>query len=162
MPTNRLKVMRTRTRGNDGLSDAALSYFWWAGTISNKWAEDRTEDEIFAFWKQHRGEILDWYIEKNRLQKGEPGKRPSFFWNEIDEPRRKVGKLSYSKPCTKDGPDTTEYFEDVFESDYDFLKRLDLLQGWEKAAKRPAEYYDKLEEFHPLKGQKKCQQTEQE
>ena len=149
MPTNRLKVMRTRTGANDGLSEAALSYFWWSGTISNQWADDRTEAEILSFWKQHRREILDWYIEKNRLQNGEPGKRPPQFWDEIDEPRRKVGKLAYFKPWTKDGPDLTEYFEDVFESDYDFLKRLDLLQGWEKTAERPAEYYEKLEEFTP-------------
>ena len=131
MPTNRTKRTRDRV-GAGGLSDAAFSYFWWEGTIHNEWAEAKTLEEIKSFWKENRRAILDWYIEKVRLRKWDAGRRPSFFWDEIKEARRKTGNEGYFKPMSKDGQDTTEYFEDIYETDYQFLKRLNLLEGWEK------------------------------
>jgi hypothetical protein len=111
----------------NGLTEGALSYFWWEGTIANEWSKNKTDAEIKAFWKTHRRGILDWYIEKNRLRKGEPGSRPSFFWDEIKEKRKKTGREGYFKPWTKDGPDLKEYFEPIYETDYEFLKRLNLM-----------------------------------
>ncbi len=157
MPTNRTKRTRDRVIGAAGLTEAALSYFWWEGTIpNNAWAKGKTEAEILSFWKIHRRAILDWYIEKNRLRKGEPGKRPEFFWEELKATRKKIGKLGYFKPWTSTGPDLKEYFEIIYEEDYDFLKRLNLLEGWEKTAKRIPAYYEKNEmgDYHPVKGKK--------
>ncbi|MFZ2631440.1 MAG: hypothetical protein WA081_04770 [Desulfosalsimonadaceae bacterium] len=136
MPTNRTRRTRSRGTGADMVTDEVVSYFWWSGTIPNKWARERTDAEIKAFWIKHRKEILTRYIEKNRMQNGVPGRRPHHFWNEITEPRRVVGKLAYFKP----GPDGTEYFEDIEEEDYDFLKRLGMLERWEKTAERPKPY----------------------
>jgi len=133
MPTTRMRAIRTRVGPGYMLTDIALRYFWWEGTITNEWAKGKSESEIKAFWKKHRQAILDWFIERNRQRNGEPGRRPSFFWDEIKAKRRKTRKSEgYFKPWTKDGPDLKEYRDPVYETDYQFLKRLGLLEGWEK------------------------------
>lgn len=57
---------------------------------------------------------------------------------ELEEkhPRRKTGKEGYFKPWTKDGPDLKEYFEPIYETDFQYLKRLGLLEPWEMEAKK--------------------------
>ena len=136
MPTNRTKRTRGRT-GSGGLTEAALSYFWWNGTIpNNEFLQGKTEAEILKFWKKHRTAILEWYIEKNRQRKGDPGKRPEMFWQEITEERRKTGVEKWFGPVSADGK-SREQVDDVFESDAQYLKRLNLLQGWELDYKPP-------------------------
>ena len=132
MPTNRSKRTRDRA-GAAGLTENALIWFWWAGTIGG-WGEDKSEEEIQAFWQKHKKEIISWYIERNRQRKGEPGKRPSFFWDELEpeNPRKKTGILKWWGPWGKDGPPKEPEVDDVFESDAEFLDRLGLLTGWEK------------------------------
>jgi hypothetical protein len=133
MPTNRTKRTRGRT-GAAGLTEAALSYFWWGGTIpSNSWAEGKSEAEILKFWKKHRTAILEWYVEKNLHRKGDPGKRPEFFWSEIEgeNPRQKIGTERWIGPVRSDGG-SREITDDVYETDARFLDRLGLLEPWEK------------------------------
>lgn len=158
MPTNRTRTKRRRG-GLEGVTDAVISYFWWEGTLhagpGYAWGLSHTSREILEFYNHHKDEILAAYIERNRERRGEPGKRPFLFWLEIDEPRRVIGKMPYFKPCGKDGPDMTQYFQDVFESDFDFLKRLGLLLGWEKEAKRPIQYYEKIADFIPADDKEK-------
>ena len=130
MTINLRRKMRTPINP-DGLTNDAYIFFKWDGTISNGWAKDRTESETLAFWNQHRKAIMTRYLEEMRLKKDYSGKRPSFFWDEIKERRKKTGKEAYFKPWTKDGVDMKEYFEPIYESDYRFLKRLGKLADWE-------------------------------
>lgn len=140
MPTNR--TTRKRGRGGAGLSESAKSYFWWNGLIYNEWVKEKSEAEVLKFWQKNRKEILEWFIERNRQNKGEPGKRPEMFWQEITEERRKTGTEKWIGPVRSDGG-SREITEDVYESDAQYLDRLGLLTGWEK------------EQFEAEKGQKR-------
>jgi hypothetical protein len=135
MATNRTRRTRDRVIGSGGLTESALSYFWWGGTISNDWAKGKTFDEIMVFWKEHREAIIKWYIEKNHSRNGEPRKRPSFLWYELElqkKGRRKTGTHKWVGPVRGDGGDRT-ITDDVFESDLRYLKRLGLpLEEWER------------------------------
>ena len=137
VPTNRKRIARGRKGARNQVTDAALSYFHWNGTLHvgpvYEWAQERTEAEIRAFWDEHRVEILSAYIEKNQIQKGEPGKRPQAFWNELSQAgkrRKKTGTEKFQGPMTKDGLPEPETLG-VYESNYRFLKRLRLLEPWE-------------------------------
>ena len=133
-----LKPRKVRVRaGADGVSDAIKSFFWWGGTLGggsgHDWAAGKSFDEIMAVFKEHKKEILSWYIEKNRSRNGDPGKRPYFFWYEIEEkyPRRKTGTHKWIGSCRADGGDRT-IVDDVYETDLQYLKRLKLpLEPWE-------------------------------
>jgi hypothetical protein len=130
MPRKPRRVIKTRII--EGISEAALSFFWWDGTADlHGWAVNKTEAEIVAFWQKHKRAILDFYIERNRQRNGDPGQRPHWFWDELRRKRRKTGKDKWIGPVRADGGDRT-IIEDRYETDYQFLKRLDLLEGWEK------------------------------
>lgn len=115
-----------------GVSEEVLSFFWWGGTISNEWAKGKTFEEEWAFWQEHRGEILNWYIAKVRRLGWDPGRRPSFFWYELEpqHKRRRRGWHTWIGPMRADGGDRI-IKEPKFESNYQYLKRLGLLEGWE-------------------------------
>ena len=132
MPTNRTRKTRGRI-GADGLSNDAFVFFKWHGTISNGFSDGKTPDEILAFWREHRVEILARYLAENRLR-GRAGMRPSFYFEELErkQPRRKTGKEKWIGPVRIGGGDRT-IIDDVFETDFQYLKRLDLLEKWELA-----------------------------
>jgi hypothetical protein len=119
----------------EGVSEAALSYFWWNGGFKvgpgHDWAKGKTASEILEFWRKHREAILDFYIEKNRIRGGDPGRRPQVFWDELKEKRRKTGVDTWIGPVRIDGGDRT-IRQSRYETDYQVLKRLGLLRGWEK------------------------------
>lgn len=135
MTTNRTR--RTRGRiGSDGLSHDAYIFFKWNGTLSNGFGDVKTEKEILEFWKEHRDVILSRYMEEMKLTGPDgAGRRPSFYFDELElkKPRRKTGKEKWIGPCRKDGGDQT-IIDDVFETDFQYLKRLGLLEPWEVAA----------------------------
>ena len=132
MPQRPKKAIERRT--GTGLTESALSWFWWGGTIPNAWGQGKTPEEIRAFWRKHRREILTLFIEKNRLRGGHPGHRPEQFWEELEaqEPRRKTGREKWIGPVRIGGGIRT-IVDDVFETDFEYLKRLDLLEKWELA-----------------------------
>ena len=140
--------MKIERRTDSGLTEGALSFFWWGGTLGvgqgYEWRKGKTEAEVLEFWKKHRTGILTCFIEKCLQRKMDPGRRPDQFWNELEEktPRRKIGTEKWTGPIRPDGG-SREETEDIFETDYQFLKRLDLLQGWE------------LDYIPPEKGKKK-------
>jgi hypothetical protein len=133
--------MKIERRTESGLTEGALSFFWWGGTLGVgqgfEWRKGKSESEVLEFWKKHRKGILTWYVEKCRLRKMAPGRRPNQFWDEITEPRRKTGVEKWWGPHTKDGPPKKQETEIIYETDYQFLKRLNLLQGWELDFKPP-------------------------
>jgi len=138
MATNRTR--RTRGRiGNDGLSEDAYIFFKWDGTLSNGFADGKTKDEISAFWREHRGAIMARYLSDLRVKgPGFAGKRPSFYFDELEQkkPRRKTGKETWVGPCLSDGGDR-EITDDVFETDFQYLKRLKLLEPRELETIKP-------------------------
>lgn len=125
------KVRRTES----GVPKAALSYFWWDGTLRTQWSEGKTEEQILQFWQTHREQLLDAYIERNRERGGEPGLRPHWYWDELERQghkRRRTGTCSWVGPVRPDGGDRTVR-EARYETDIQFLKRLGLpLADWEQ------------------------------
>jgi len=129
--------MKSRPRkSTESVSPEALSYFRWNGTLSNTWAAGKSKAEILAFWKAHRAEILEWYIEQNR--KGEAGRRPCIFGDELEEQgykRRRTGTTKWIGPVRADGGDRT-LREPRYESDLAFLRRLgEPEENWELEGK---------------------------
>lgn len=122
------KNANLRERRGTGLTQEWLTYFWWNGSINNKFAQSRTPKDVAAMWHGHREEILAYYLKKSLEGKAEPGRRPDLFWDELREQghrRQKVGTVTYQYVG---GPVT----DTTCESDYEFLKRLGLLRGYEK------------------------------
>ena len=55
----RKPVKNIKKRVNEGISESALSYFWWDGTLwGNTWAKDKTPEEIYQFYQKHKEQIL--------------------------------------------------------------------------------------------------------
>jgi hypothetical protein len=156
MPTNRTR--RTRGRiGADGLSEHAYIFFKWSGTLSNGFADGKTKDEILAFWREHREAILSRYLVDMR-QKGPgwAGKRPLFYFFELEmkKPRRKTGTKQWIGPVRSDGKDRT-IIDDVFETDFQYLKRLGLLEPWEVEAEPVKPKMRKMKESKIIGGNKR-------
>lgn len=135
MTTNRIR--RTRGRiGFEGLTNEAYIYFKWSGTIANGFSDGKTKEEILTFWREYREAILSRYLEDMRLKgPGWEGRRPRFYFDEMEvkKPRRKTGTHKWIGPCRIDGGDRT-IIDDVYETDFQYLKRLGLLEPWELAA----------------------------
>lgn len=132
MPTTRTKKTRGRVTEAGGITHADYIYFTWGAFFdAENYENGKTKEEIRAFWKKNRAAIMAAYLEKNKEKKLK-GDRPWPFWEwEAPEPRRKIGKRSYYTPY----PDQKEYYADVYEDDFDYLKRLGLLEPWEKKEK---------------------------
>jgi hypothetical protein len=114
-------------RGAGGIPEAAYEYFAHGPFFDGEeWAKEKSEMAIEDFWKNHRDFIMERYLEENR-KRAWVGRRPDFFWRDLTEPRLKTGTREYYKPY----PDTKKYIADVFETDFEFLKRLNLLEPWE-------------------------------
>jgi hypothetical protein len=132
MPTNRKRVSRTWGAGADGLSEAAYQFFSMGDFFEGaEWATGKTEGELESFWKAHRQGIMGRFMEDLRRKGlGWEGNRPSCYWREIKEKRRKTGTREYFRPY----PDREKHAAGVYETDYEFLSRLGLLEAWEIAA----------------------------
>jgi hypothetical protein len=115
------------------LSNQAYVFFKWSGSIANGFSDGKTREEILAFWKEHREEIMKLYLEDLKKRgSGWEGKRPQFYFDELEEKktRRKIGVEKSIGPVRSDGGDRT-VIDDRFESDFRYLKRLGLLEPWE-------------------------------
>ena len=132
MTTNRTR--RTRGRiGADGLTNDAYIFYKWGGTFQNSFSHGKSKDEIMAFWEKYRDVIMQRYFdEAKRRGPGWASRRPSFYFNELEakHPRRITGKNEWIGPMRPDGGDRT-IIDDVYESNFQYLKRLGLLEAWE-------------------------------
>lgn len=133
MPTNRTREKRTRAGDNDIQSwlrwhTTILLFVSPIGRMKSPW----TGESSLAFWRKHRKIIIAAYLEQNR-EKNRPFQRPDIFFGELEEkhPRRKTGTIKWIGPVRSDGGDRTR-IDDIFETDYQYLKRLGLLEPWEK------------------------------
>jgi hypothetical protein len=121
-------------RGAEGVSEDAYEYYTFGPFFDGEdWAKNKTPDELQAFWNKHRQAIMDRYLADMR-RRGWAGHRPDHFWSDLKEPRLKTGTREYYKTW----PDREKYIADVFETDYEFLKRLGLLEPWELESKKVA------------------------
>jgi hypothetical protein len=129
MPTNRRRLSRSWGGVAEGLSEAAYEFYTFGPFFDGEeWAAVKAEAELDAFWKAHREAIMSRFLKDLRLKGvGWEGNRPDFFWREIKEKRRKTGTREYFKPWG----DREKHYADVFETDFEFLKRLNLLESWE-------------------------------
>ncbi|MCX5839411.1 MAG: hypothetical protein NTW71_12995 [Deltaproteobacteria bacterium] len=134
MPTNRTRKTRSRVIGAGGLSEPAYEYFAFGDFFDGEeWMKERTPEEIDNFWKAHRTEILQRYSEENRRKgPGWEGRRPDFFWKELTEPRLHVDLTLRDDELY----DTMKVRHDGLEADFAYLKRLNLLEPWEKEMMR--------------------------
>lgn len=128
MPTNRMRIARGRISAG-GIPEAAYEFFSFGPFFDGEaWAAGQTEEELHDFWKRHRSAIMQRFLEELR-QKG-PGfeaRRPEYFWRELTEPRLVTGKREFYRPW----PDKELHTTDVLETDFQILKRLNLLEPWE-------------------------------
>lgn len=135
MPTTRTRQTRGRVNGTGGIAHAAYIYYTWGPFFdAEDYEQGKTKAELKEFWKTHRETILARYLEENR-RKGLPGRRPDYFWQEINEARLKIGEEKYWPPWGPTGPPKEPKIIDVMESDFNFLSRLGLLEPWELEAK---------------------------
>lgn len=138
MPTNRTREKRTRAGAND-----IQSWLRWHTTIllfvspTGRMKSPWTGESSLAFWRKHRKIIMAAYLEQNR-EKNRPFQRPDIFFGELEEkhPRRKTGTHKWIGPVRSDGGDRTR-IDDVFETDYQYLKRLGLLEPWKRMSIMP-------------------------
>jgi len=112
-----------------GITEADYIYFTWGDFFcAESYEEGKTKSELKSFWKKNRAAILDRYFAEGRHS----GQRPWPFWEwEMPEPRLKVGTVEHWPPWGKDGPPKKPEIHDVYEEDFDYLKRLGLLEPWE-------------------------------
>jgi len=90
-----------------------------------------TPETSASFWKKNKKIILSTYLAQNR-EKGRPFLRPEIYFAELEEkhPRLKMGTETWMGPLQADGSDRTR-IEDVFESDEQYLIRLEVAENWE-------------------------------
>lgn len=128
MPTTRVKRTRGRV-SSAGITEADFIYFSWGDFFeAENYADGKTEEDLKAFWKAHRESIMTRYMEENRL-KGRKAGRPWAFWDyDMSEPQRKTppGEFDSQKVWDHQKRDNS-----WVENDFDYLKRLNLLEQWE-------------------------------
>jgi hypothetical protein len=91
--------------------------------------------DSLAFWKAHHKEIMATYLEQNR-ERNRPFQRPRQYWGELAQksPRLKIGTHEWWG--AKYSPEPPQLnISDIYESNYEYLKRLGLLEAWEMEAK---------------------------
>lgn len=131
MPTNRRKTTRTRQGGSAEIENAAQYYRFGYLLNTDTWGSGKTENELRAFWKTNRDAIMAAASAQcERINK--PFQRPYPFWEwEKREPRKRTGTEKWHGPQC--GPKPRIFHKDaIYESDQEYLTRLDLLLDWEK------------------------------
>lgn len=129
MPTSRTRRNRARAVGPGGISEADYIYFTSGDFFEAEGYEDgKSEEELKIFWLRHREAILKRNLEENRAR-GWKAERPWYFWKvDMVEPRLKTppGEFEANKVW-----DHQKGKYDWVESDFEYLKRLNLLEDWE-------------------------------
>jgi hypothetical protein len=116
-------------RSSEGITEDAYQYYSSGPFFGGEdFEKGKTEEELKAFWNKHRQAIMDRCLEENRA-KGRVGNRPPAFWDyDMPEPQRETPPREFEAQQVWNHA-TSEY--GWFESDFDYLKRLNLLQDWE-------------------------------
>jgi hypothetical protein len=134
MPTNRQRRTRARTAWGGGVTEIDYLYYTYGDFFEAEgYTDGKSKAELLSFWQKHREAIMQRYM--SELQARGPlsaGVRPSYYWAEIKKPRLKTGTRQHGRPW----PDRNLYVEDVYETDLQYLRRLNLLQDWELEAKK--------------------------
>lgn len=86
------------------------------------------------YWRKHKTAIMA-ADDRQRQAANKPYQRCYPFWEEIERenPRRQTGVARWIGPCRPDGGDRTEV-DPIFETDAQYLHRLNLLAPWELEA----------------------------
>ncbi len=135
MPTTRRRRSR-RPMTISGLTEVCYHYLAFGDYFEGEgFADDKSEVQLLALWRQHREAILTRYSEENRKRgKWFAGRRPWFFWeHDCHAPRLTVTDLSPADREMKRWGHSNPYVFrfDGTEADLPYLKRLGLLEPWE-------------------------------
>ena len=131
MTTTRSKRTRGRAIGAGGISEADYVYFTSGDFFeAENYEIGKSEEELRAFWNAHRKTIMERYSEENRRKgKGWEANRPWYFWKvDAVEPRLKT------PPGDFEACKVWDHHRNIYswvETDFAYLKRLNLLQDWE-------------------------------
>lgn len=116
-------------KGFEGVSDNAFQYYNCGDFFGGEdWAEGKSEEELRAFWDEHKKVIIARCLEENK-KRGWVANRPWVWWIwEMVEPQRPVppGQFEANKVW-----DHKKREFGWVESDFEYLKRLNLLEPWE-------------------------------
>ena len=128
MPTTRHRLQRGRV-SVEGITEDAYQYFvsgaWFGG---EDFERGKSQKELKEFWEKNKQVIMDRCLAENKVRAW-VAKRPTAFWDyDMPEPQRKVEKGEYE---SKRAWDHQRKLFDWVESDFDYLKRLNLLEDWE-------------------------------
>ena len=126
MPTTRTKRTRNRIIGAGGITEADYLYFCFGEYFeAEHYERGKTKAELRAFWKKHRKAIMERYLDEDKCI----GRRPWAFWKwDMPEPQRPTppGEFEAQKVW-----DRQRGIYDWVETDFAYLKRLNLLTAWE-------------------------------
>jgi hypothetical protein len=127
MPTTRRRISRGRSRAGE-LSDIDFLYFTWGDFFeAEDYADEKSEEELRAFWDKNKKAILKRFIGENH-KKNFKGVRPWPFWKwDMPEPQREISPGDDPQKVWNHQLNIYGYFED----DFTYLKRLNLLEVWE-------------------------------
>jgi hypothetical protein len=130
MATNRTRRKRKGTRTVGDFLDDGSEFARMLDGGSN-W----TDDEAAAFWEANKKEIMTLFMQRAEAE-GRPGKRPDDYMHELAEtrPRLITRETEYYGPW-HNGPPKKPTMCPVYETDYEYLKRLGLLVAWELEGK---------------------------
>lgn len=127
MPTTRTKKTRGRVTEAGGITYADYIYFTSGPFFdAENYEQGKTKADLVKFWKTHRETILARYFTEQR----NPGQRPWPMWEwELTKPRliTEANKFTSMRVW-----DRQRKVYDFVETDFDYLKRLGLLEPWEK------------------------------
>lgn len=137
MPTTRRRRTRDRLTGAEGLT-AVIYTFLSSGDFfeAEGFADGKSEAELRRLWTKHRAAVMARYSAECR-QKGPgwAGERPWPFWKWEDrEPRRPTPPREFSSQKVWD---RQRRMYDWVETDWEYLRRLGLLEPWELDAGDP-------------------------
>ena len=129
-------MIKRRKNRVSGLSEEDLRRFYglWQFVPPH---DDRRDD----LWQEHREAILE-YVNQRAEADGTVASRPVQFWQELEaqHERRLVATYETFSHRLPDGT-SPKIIEDVYETDFDFLKRLCLLAAWEIEKGPPGDHY---------------------
>lgn len=126
------KPTKKKNRG-DGAGFSEVDYLFYVyGPYfeAENYADNKSEEELRAFWRKHERPMLARYMTECR-SRNHACQRPTSWWAaSMPEPQRKIEPGEFD---AQQNWDHQRHCYDWVESDAEYLKRLGLLEPWEIA-----------------------------
>ena len=130
MPTNRVRRVRVQAIGFGGITEIDYLYYSCGSFFqAESYENGKSKVELRDFWIKNSSLIMTRYMEEAHA-KNHPGCRPWAWWKwSMPEAQRPVPAGKFSAQRVWDHQ-RNEF--DWVETDLEYLKRLGLLEPWEK------------------------------